>query len=210
MDLDQYKALLADLGVDSQSPSAASLGFAEVEENQVATFRECLLHDVTASRVRSKILPCCDVRNLAKFLILAIHPSLEKHFVEDRKIRGRKVQTALRKRARDNNGQQRREDVQDLVRAGQAYDTRRMGLTANYSPLLAVREYIQFRSGAAPRPQDWGALLRAAYTATGKPTMVDGTLISLNLRRLAKRHPGLVPSGPRAVRIIEIRPSTRY
>jgi hypothetical protein len=235
--LEEYKALLSDLGIASDSPSAAGLGFVGPSPTEqvgeiyivrsgrdvkaVRIFLEKLQTDPNAQRLLAHFLPRCDVENLVAFAMLCTHPSVGERFVLERSKRGAKLKASIRKRIRRNEAQLRapkiidpfghrerqiENDKQILAGAERAFDTRRMGLTENWPFLLVIFEYLKFRSGLTPRPRDMGALLEAAYVASGNPRIVDSDLLARGLRRYTKRHPDFRPSGSSSAKIIERRP----
>jgi hypothetical protein len=187
----------------------------------IRIFLEKLRMNPNAQRLLEHILPQCAVENLVAFSMLSAHPGVGERFVLERDKRGEKIKSALRKRIRKNEAQLRapkiidpfgyrerqiESDKQILARAERAFDTRRMGLTENWPFLLVIFEYLKFRSGLTPRPRDMGALLEAAYAASGNPRIVDSDLLARGLRRYTKRHPDFRPSGSSSAKIIERRP----
>jgi hypothetical protein len=215
----EYKTLLQELDIARDSPSATSLGFVRntgVKENRI--FLQSLRANPDAKRLLERILPQCDIENLAAFAVLSVHRGVGEGFVGDRNKRGKKLKAALKKRIRKTQAQLRSQNIIDpfghrekqlevdkqiLTRAEQAFDTRRMGLTKNWPFLLVIFEYLRFRSGLTPRPRDMGALLAAAYAASGNPRIVDSDLLIRGLRRYSERHPNFSLSGSSAARIVE-------
>jgi hypothetical protein len=214
----RYTAFLSELGVDPSAPSAVALGFSGPSSKQIRAFWEDLRGNPDARRLKEKILPRCDLTNLVPFAILSVHNGVEGQFVEAKKKRGKNLKSALRNRIRKTEAQLRsskiidpfnqREsqlsnDKQVLARVEAAFDTRRLGLASNWSLLLVLFEYLQFKSGVRVFPRDLGSLVRAAYAASGNHRNLDPDLLIRNVRRYAKRHPNWQPSGPVSARLIE-------
>lgn len=244
---EEYKILLAELGIAVDAPSAASIGFvgpSRIEEvggiyitrsgpdtKEIRIFLNSLRTTPNEQRQRllEHILPHCDIEKLVAFALLSVHPDTGKAFVSGRDNRGEKIKAALKKRVRKNEShlraariidpfahreRQLERDKQILANVERTkprpgpFDTRRMGLTQDWPSLLVISKYLEFKSGLTLRPRDMGAILQAAYAASGKPRKVDSDLLTRGLRRYAKRHPDFLVSGPSSARIIERTPHT--
>lgn len=205
---EEYKALLVSLGIDVTPPSAESLGLPRITHLHLRTFLKHLQSDSTAGRLRRRILPHCDVLNLASFTIVASFPVVEQSLISGREERGKRVQEVLkmvRRKARESDDPLVRRSLPDILkRARLAYDTRWMGFSNSFG-YVAIDRYVKYRTGLCLRPREWASLLNAAFAATGRSRLVDGNLISKNVRRFrASAH----PTGATAAELIERRRPT--
>jgi hypothetical protein len=191
--------------------------------NWLEVFQKNLSKNPEARRLRTKILPLCDVPKLARFTIFYVRDASDP-LCRGRKKRRSAFVKALNKRARVlerelsravviDPAQHREGELerikQQLANCAEAFNTKAMGVAADTSTLFVLNKYIETRSGLASRPQDLAALVKAGSAVLGRPLerqlVVDGDLLIRNLRNFERRRPDfcLNATGAKCVQVVE-------